>query len=80
MFAYSPLNGRGRPLSSHAVLVNLIAAPRTTTGLSIRAALDPHRYVTGKKVTDGEMAGLRIERAAFHGDWTYTISPRARTK
>jgi len=80
MFAYITLNWRGRPLISHEVIVNLIADTRTTKGLSIRAALDPNRYVTGKKVTDEEMAGLRIERAAFHGDWNYTISPRARTK
>jgi hypothetical protein len=80
MFAYITLNWRGRPLISHEVIVNLIADTRTTKGLSIRAALDPKRYVTGKKVTDEEMAGLRIERAAFHGDWNYTINPRARTK
>src|SRR5262244_3053873 len=80
MFAYITLNWRGRPLISHEVIVNLIADTRTTKGLSIRAALDPKRYVTGKKVTDEEMAGLRIERAAFHGDWNYTINSRARTK
>lgn len=80
MFAYITLNWRGRPLISHEVIVNLIADTRTTKGLSIRAALDPNRYATGKKVTDEEMAGLRIERAAFHGDWNYTINPRARTK
>lgn len=80
MFAYITLNWRGRPLVSHEVIVNLIADTRTTKGLSIRAALDHNRYATGKKVTDEEMAGLRIERAAFHGDWNYTINPRARTK
>jgi len=80
MFAYITLNWRGRPLISHEVIVNLIADTRTTKGLSMRAALDPKRYATGKKVTDEEMAGLRIERAAFHGDWNYTINPRARTK
>ncbi len=77
MFAYITLNWRGRPLISHEVLVNLIADTRTTKGLSIRVALDPNRYATGKKVT---MAGRRLERAAFHGDWNYTISPRTRTK
>jgi hypothetical protein len=63
-------------LISHEVIVNLIADTRTTKGLSIRAVLDPKRYVTGKKITDEEMAGLCIERAAFHGEWNYTISPR----
>jgi hypothetical protein len=76
LFAYITLNWRGRPLVSHEVIVNLIADTRTTKGLSIRAALDPKSYVTGKKVSDEEMAALRIERAAFHGEWNYTISPR----
>jgi hypothetical protein len=80
LFAYITLNWRGRPLISHEVIVNLIANTRTTKGLRVRAALDPKRYVTGKKVTDEEMAELRIERAAFHGDWNYTISPRTRTQ
>jgi transposase len=79
LFAYITLNWRGRPLISHEVIVNLIADTRTTKGLSIRAALDPKRYATGKKVTDEELAELRIERATFHGDWNYTISPRTRT-
>jgi hypothetical protein len=76
LFAFITLNWRGRPLISHEVIVNLIADTRTTKGLRVRAALDPQRYATGKKVTDQEMAGLRIARAAFHGEWNYTISPR----
>jgi hypothetical protein len=79
LFAYITLNWRGRPLISHEVIVNLIADTRTTKGLSVRAALDPKSYATGKKVTDAEMAGLRLERAAFHGEWNYTISPRPQT-
>jgi hypothetical protein len=79
LFAYLTLNWRGRPLISHEVIVNLIADTRTTKGLSVRAALDPKSYATGKKVTDAEMAGLLLERAAFHGEWNYTISPRPQT-
>jgi transposase len=79
LFAYLTLNWRGRPLISHEVIVNLLADTRTTKGLRIRAALDPKPYATGKKVTDQELAELRIERAAFHGEWNYTISPRPRT-
>lgn len=76
LFAYITLNWRGRPLISHEVIVNLIAATRTAKGLRVCASLDPQRYTTGKKVTDQEMATLQIERAAFHGEWNYTISPR----
>ncbi|MBA2446614.1 MAG: hypothetical protein H0V51_01165 [Chloroflexi bacterium] len=28
------------------------------------------------KVTDAELAAVRLERADFHGDWNYTIAPR----
>ena len=79
LFAYLTLNWRGRPLISHEVIVNLIADTRTTKGLRIRAALDPKPSATGKKGTDEELAGLRIARAAFHGEWNYTLSPRTRT-
>jgi transposase len=79
LFAYITLNWRGRPLISHEVIVKLIADTRTTKGLSVRAALDPKSYATGKKVTDAEMAGLLLECAAFHGEWNYTISPRPQT-
>jgi hypothetical protein len=78
LFAYITLNWRGRPLISHEVIVNLIADTRTTKGLRIRAALDPKPYATGKKVSAEELAGLRIARAVFHGEWNYTISPRPR--
>jgi hypothetical protein len=77
MFAWITQNWRGRPLVSHEAIVNLIANTTTATGLQIRAELDTNRYPTGLKVTDEELARIRIERAAFHGDWNYVIVPRA---
>ena len=80
LFAYITQNWRGRPLTSHAVIVNLIGNTTTQTGLSIHAELDTRPYVTGIKVTDEELAAVQIERDAFHGEWNYTIVPRVSGK
>jgi transposase len=76
MFCHITKNWRGRPLTSRAVVVNLIGATTTTSGLSIQAELDEGTYPTGIKVTDAELAGINIKRSAFHGEWNYTILPK----
>ena len=76
MFCHITQNWRGRPLISHEVVVNLIGSTTTTSGLTIRAGFDDNTYPTRKQVTDDELARVRIERADFHGEWNYTISPR----
>ena len=76
MFCHITDNWRGRPLESREVVVSLsIGATTTAKGLRIQAVLDPGPYPTGVKVSDAEMTALQIERAAFHGDWNYTILP-----
>ena len=77
MFCHITQNWRGRPLVSHEVVVNLIGATTTTSGLAIRSELDKHRYATGRHVTDEQMDRLSIKRDAFHGEWNYRVSPRA---
>jgi Rhodopirellula transposase DDE domain len=76
MFCHITQNWRGKPLRSRAVVVNLIGNTTTRTGLKVQAALDTNSYPTGIKVSDEELAAVKIERAKFHGDWNYTISPR----
>jgi hypothetical protein len=76
LFSFITKNWRGRPLVSHQAVVNLIASTTTKTGLVVRAALDTHQYETGIKVSDEQMAKLKITRAAFHGEWNYSIAPR----
>jgi hypothetical protein len=66
---------RGKPLVTHQVIVNLIAATTTKAGLKVNAAIDPNRYPTGRKVTDAEMAALNITHDDFHGEWNYTLHP-----
>jgi len=75
LFSFISQNWRGKPLVSHQVIVNLIAATTTQTGLRVRAEIDPRKYPKGVKVSDQEVASIRIERDKFHGDWNYTILP-----
>ena len=58
------------------MIVNLIANTTTQAGLTVRAELDKQRYETGIKVSDSDLAALRIKKARFHGDWNYVILPR----
>ncbi len=76
MFCHITEHWRGKPLVSRAVIVNLIGNTKTRTGLTIQAALDENRYPTGSKVSDEELATVRLKRDKFHGDWNYTIRPR----
>lgn len=77
MFSWITENWRGKPLTSHAVIVNLIANTTTEAGLRIRAAIDTKEYPVGIEVTDEQMSGLNIQPAPFHGeDWNYSLSPR----
>src|SRR5215218_1215577 len=73
LFCFITQNWRGKPLTSYAVILSLIAATTTETGLTVESYLDTTSYPAGRKVTDEEMAALRLERAEFHGEWNYTI-------
>ena len=76
LFSFITQNWRGKPLVSLQAIVSLIASTTTSTGLIVKAALDTNHYDTEIKVSDEELAGLRLQRHEFHGDWNYTISPR----
>jgi Rhodopirellula transposase DDE domain len=75
MFCHITENWRGRPLVSHAVVVNLIGSTCTRTGLRIQAELDTASYETGVKVTNKELEAVRLKKDEFHGEWNYTILP-----
>ena len=76
MFCFITNNWRGRPLTSVQTIVQLISNTTTEAGLVVRAALDNTEYETGIKVSDEQLAHLRLKRSKFHGDWNYTIRPR----
>ena len=76
LFSFITQNWRGKPLVNHQTIINLIASTTTKTGLTVKAALDTNEYPTKTKVSDAELANLRLKRDEFHGEWNYTLSPR----
>lgn len=75
LFSFISQNWRGKPLTSHEVIVQLIAATTNRKGLRVHAELDPAIYPAGTKVSDQEMASLHLELDAFHGEWNYSLCP-----
>ena len=82
MFSAITMNWRGRPLETHEVVVETIAATTTKTGLTIQAMLDTNTYEKGIKITDQQMKAFEaahLQRHDFHGDWNYTCDMRSHT-
>jgi hypothetical protein len=75
LFSHITINWRGRPLTSHEVIVQTIAATTTRTGLRVRAELDTSTYDTGVRIGDAQMDALPLTRHGWHGDWNYTLRP-----
>ena len=78
------MNWRGRPLTSHEVIVQTIAATTTGSGLSVHAGLDTgSTYPTGIKIPDSEMKALHetgtLARHPWHREWNYTCDMRSHT-
>ncbi|MDA8331413.1 MAG: ISAzo13 family transposase, partial [Candidatus Dormibacteraeota bacterium] len=65
------------PLVSHEVIVELIGATTTRSGLQVKATLDTGSYPSGVGISDADFAGLPASPHTFHGEWNYTISPTA---
>lgn len=76
LFSFISINWRAKPLTSLAVILELISHTTTKSGLSVHAMSDTNSYPIGVKVTDKEMEALNIQRDGFHGEWNYTISPQ----
>jgi transposase len=75
LFSFITKNWRGKPLVSHEVIVNLIAATTTKTGLRVQSQLDTGKYPKGIKVGKQEFAAIHLHPDNFHGEWNYTITP-----
>ena len=75
LFSFITMNWRGQPLVSHEVIVNLIAATKTRSGLTVRSAIDSNSYPKGVVVSDADFAAIKIAAADFHGEWNYSIHP-----
>jgi hypothetical protein len=79
LFSFISMNWRAKPLVSYRVIVDLISATTTDTGLTVHCELDTDLYPKGIVVSDDEMAALNIVRTEFHGEWNYTIRPSNRS-
>ena len=75
LFSFIAQNWRGKPLVTHQVIVSLIAATTTQTGLQVRSCIDERHYAKGRRITDKQLAEVHLEPDAFHGEWNYTIHP-----
>ena len=78
LFSAISQNWRGKPLVSHEVIVELIAATTTRTGLRVRSKLDTNAYPAGLTVSEANMATLHLRPDTFHGEWNYSLVPRPR--
>jgi hypothetical protein len=76
LFSFITGNWRGKPLISHQVIVELIAATTTKAGLKVRCQLDQNTYPAGIKVSKAELKAVNLIRHDFHGEWNYTINPK----
>ena len=75
LFSHITFNWRGRPLTSHEVVVKTIAATTTRTGLRVEAALDTGDYPTGVAISKQRFDALPLQRHATHSTWNYTLHP-----
>jgi hypothetical protein len=78
LFSQISLNWRGRPLTSHDVIINTISAVTTATGLTVAAVMDRNPYPTGVKISDEQVQEIEdraLTRHGFHGEWNYTLQP-----
>jgi transposase len=79
LFSHISMNWRGRPLISHDVIVQTIAATTTSTGLTVHAELDTSTYPTGVKIPDTQIKELHdsgtLRRHDWHPEWNYTLTP-----
>ena len=77
LFSFISQNWRGKPLTSVQVMVSLIVATVTQTGLKVHSEIDSDVYPAGIKVTDRELAAVNLHVDKFHGNWNYEIRPRS---
>jgi hypothetical protein len=75
LFSFITQNWRAKPLVSYQVIVDLISATSTETGLKVACELDTRTYPKGIIVSESEMEAIQIVRDDFHGEWNYTIKP-----
>ena len=79
MFSFISMNRRGKPLDSYQTVVCLIASTKTKSGLTVKARLDKRKYKKGIEVSKKEMDQINIIKHKFHGEWNYSLKPKAKS-
>jgi hypothetical protein len=77
LFSAITNNWRGRPLTNHEVVVELIGATTSRTGLTVHAEADTSSYPRGVKISDVQIAAIapQLKTDKYHGEWNYTVKP-----
>jgi transposase len=75
LFSFITQNWRGKPLVTHQVIVELISATTTRTGLQVHSRLDERYYPTARRVSDKQLADVNLVPDSWYGEWNYTIHP-----
>ena len=69
------MDWRAKPMISRQVVIDLINATTTRTGFEAYARLDERTYPKAIKVTDAQLAAVKLQGNPFHPEWNYTITP-----
>ena len=76
LFSAISLNWAGKPLRSLNRMTALIRGTKTQMGLTVKAAQLKGHYPTKVKVSDAEMAALKLTRRKICPQWNYLLHPR----
>jgi hypothetical protein len=76
LFSFISINWAAIPLRTLGILLSCIRDTTTKSGLKVKATLTQKTYKKGIKVTNQQMAALRIRKHKTCPNWNYTIKPR----
>ena len=76
LFSFISKNWAGRPLDSFLTIKNYIGTTQTSTGLKVRAYVEPKDYRKGVRVSNAEMRSLNLIPADILPEWNYALAPR----
>jgi hypothetical protein len=76
LFSEVSKNWAGRPLDSLLTIQNYISTTKTSTGLRVKAYVEPKCYRKGVKIDDVEMRSLNLIPADVFPKWNYALAPR----
>jgi hypothetical protein len=76
LFSFISKNWAGRPLDSYLTIKNYISTTKTSTGLHVKAYLEPKNYQRGATVSDVEMRTLNLIPMDTLPQWNYAFAPR----